>query len=142
MSGKIFLPHLDSVRPVTTIQELARKLKPGTGIDVLLAHRIEQLLLRDRHLALARDKLLAHRAIRIVWTPGSRTAPSENATRLVLDLCGEGRPVVEAVATDALPARAPMRLRPARARRVLGIALVDSGDARAAASGAGGVCRR
>ena len=33
--------------------------------------------------------------------------------------------MVEAVATEALPARAPVRLRPARARRVLGIVLGD-----------------
>ena len=50
----------------------------------------------------------------------------ERATRLVLELCGgEAGPVVEAVATDALPVRAPVRLRPARARRVLGIVLDD-----------------
>jgi len=51
----------------------------------------------------------------------------ERATRLVIELCGgEAGPVVEAVATDALPARAPVRLRPARARRVLGIVLADA----------------
>lgn len=50
----------------------------------------------------------------------------ERATRLILDICGgEAGPVEEAVAADALPARAPVRLRPARARRVLGITLDD-----------------
>ncbi len=51
----------------------------------------------------------------------------ERATRLILDLCGgEAGPVVEAVARDHLPERRPVRLRPARARRVLGIELADA----------------
>ena len=47
----------------------------------------------------------------------------ERATQLIVDICG-GRPgpVVEAVAADHLPKRAPVRLRTARAARVLGIA--------------------
>ncbi|MER2555688.1 MAG: phenylalanine--tRNA ligase subunit beta [Thauera sp.] len=50
----------------------------------------------------------------------------ERVTRLVLDICGgEAGPVLEAVAAEALPARPPVRLRPARARRVLGITLAD-----------------
>ena len=50
----------------------------------------------------------------------------ERATRLVLDICGgEAGPVVEALAAEALPARRPVRLRPGRARRVLGITLDD-----------------
>ena len=48
----------------------------------------------------------------------------ERATRLILDICGgEAGPVVEAVAADRLPARAPIRLRASRVRRVLGIDL-------------------
>ena len=50
----------------------------------------------------------------------------ERATRLVLDVCGgEAGPVVEAVAPEYLPRRNAVRLRPARARRVLGVALDD-----------------
>ncbi|MCE1184771.1 MAG: phenylalanine--tRNA ligase subunit beta [Rhodocyclales bacterium] len=48
----------------------------------------------------------------------------ERATRLILDICGgEAGPVVEALQADALPVRAPIRLRAARVRRVLGIEL-------------------
>ncbi|WIM05663.1 MAG: phenylalanine--tRNA ligase subunit beta [Candidatus Nitricoxidivorans perseverans] len=48
----------------------------------------------------------------------------ERATRLIIDICG-GRPgpVVEAASPDHLPARKPVRLRPARAAKVLGIDL-------------------
>jgi phenylalanyl-tRNA synthetase beta chain len=48
----------------------------------------------------------------------------ERATQLIVDICG-GRPgpVVEAVAADKLPKRAPVRLRTARAARVIGISL-------------------
>ena len=48
----------------------------------------------------------------------------ERATQLILDICG-GRPgpVVEAVAPEHLPARAPVALRMARSARVLGIDL-------------------
>jgi len=54
-------------------------------------------------------------------------AAIERATQLILDICG-GRPgpVVEAVAADHLPKRAPVRLRSARAAKVLGIALQPS----------------
>lgn len=46
----------------------------------------------------------------------------ERATRLILEICGGAAgPVVEAVAQEHLPARKPVRLRPARARRLLGI---------------------
>jgi phenylalanyl-tRNA synthetase beta chain len=52
----------------------------------------------------------------------------ERATRLVLDICGgSAGPVEEAVATAELPQRPAVRLRPARARRLLGIALDDDG---------------
>lgn len=48
----------------------------------------------------------------------------ERATRLILDICGGvAGPVEEAVAVEALPQRPAVRLRPARARRVLGIDL-------------------
>lgn len=51
----------------------------------------------------------------------------ERATRLILDICGgEAGPVVEAVAAQALPSRPAVRLRPARARRLLGIELDDA----------------
>lgn len=51
----------------------------------------------------------------------------ERATRLVLDICGgEAGPVEEAVALEALPPRQPVRLRTARARKVLGITLDDA----------------
>jgi phenylalanyl-tRNA synthetase beta chain len=51
----------------------------------------------------------------------------ERATRLILDLCGgQAGPVVEAVSPDHLPARRPVRLRPTRARRVLGVELDDA----------------
>jgi phenylalanyl-tRNA synthetase beta chain len=48
----------------------------------------------------------------------------ERATRLILDICG-GRPgpIVEAVSPQHLPQRHPVRLRSARAARVLGIDL-------------------
>jgi phenylalanyl-tRNA synthetase beta chain len=50
----------------------------------------------------------------------------ERATRLVLDICGgEAGPVEEAVAAEALPPRRAVRLRPARARRVLGVGIDD-----------------
>lgn len=51
----------------------------------------------------------------------------ERATQLIIDICGGPStrcgPVVEAVAPDHLPARAPVTLRMARAARVLGIDL-------------------
>lgn len=48
----------------------------------------------------------------------------ERATQLIVDICG-GRPgpVVEAVAAEHLPRRAPLVLRSARAAKVIGIAL-------------------
>ncbi|MDX9838963.1 MAG: phenylalanine--tRNA ligase subunit beta, partial [Azoarcus sp.] len=50
----------------------------------------------------------------------------ERATGLVLDICGGAAgPIEEALAADALPVRAPVRLRPVRARRVLGIEMAD-----------------
>ena len=50
----------------------------------------------------------------------------ERATELILGICG-GRagPVVEAVSPGHLPRREPVRLRPARARKLLGIDLDD-----------------
>lgn len=48
----------------------------------------------------------------------------ERATQLIVDICGgKPGPVVEAVAVDHLPKRAPIALRSARAAKVLGIAL-------------------
>ena len=63
----------------------------------------------------------SHRFERGVDFGGTRCA-IERATRLILDICGgEAGPVVEAKAP--LPQRAPVRLRTARATRVLGMAL-------------------
>ena len=63
----------------------------------------------------------SHRFERGVDFGGTRRA-IERATRLILDICGgEAGPVVEASAP--LPQRAPVRLRTARAARVLGVAL-------------------
>jgi len=63
----------------------------------------------------------SHRFERGVDFGGTRRA-IERATRLILDICGgEAGPVVEAAAP--LPQRAPVRLRTARAARVLGVAL-------------------
>ncbi len=51
----------------------------------------------------------------------------ERATRLILDLCGGAAgPVVEAVSETHLPVRAPVALRPQRARRVLGLEIDDN----------------
>lgn len=51
----------------------------------------------------------------------------ERATRLILDICGGVcGPVVEAVSNTNLPTRPPVTLRPARARRLLGIDLDDT----------------
>ena len=51
----------------------------------------------------------------------------ERATRLVLDVCGgEAGPVEEAESEAHLPSRSPVRLRTARVRKVLGIALDDA----------------
>ncbi len=48
----------------------------------------------------------------------------ERATQLIIDICGGvPGPVVEAVAEDKLPARAPVKLRMTRAAKVLGIDL-------------------
>ncbi|HTY04227.1 MAG TPA: phenylalanine--tRNA ligase subunit beta [Rhodocyclaceae bacterium] len=48
----------------------------------------------------------------------------ERATQLIVDICGgQPGPVVEAVSSAHLPARKPVRLRAARAVKVLGIAL-------------------
>jgi phenylalanyl-tRNA synthetase beta chain len=69
----------------------------------------------------------SHRFERGVDFDLARTA-LERATQLVLDICGgEAGPIEEAVARDHLPARPAVRLRPARARRLLGIELDDTG---------------
>ncbi len=69
----------------------------------------------------------SHRFERGVDFELARTA-LERATQLILDICGgEAGPVEEAVARDHLPARPAVRLRPARARRLLGIHLDDAG---------------
>jgi phenylalanyl-tRNA synthetase beta chain len=58
---------------------------------------------------------------------GLQRAAIERATQLIVDICG-GRPgpVVEAVSADHLPKRAPVRLRTARAAKVLGIAMAPA----------------
>ncbi len=51
----------------------------------------------------------------------------ERATELILAICGgQAGPVVEAVSEGHLPARTAVRLRPARARKLLGIELDDA----------------
>lgn len=51
----------------------------------------------------------------------------ERASALILDICGgEAGPVEEALAAEQLPQRPPVRLRPARVRKLLGIALDDA----------------
>ena len=67
----------------------------------------------------------------------------ERATQLILDICGgQPGPVVEAVAPDHLPKRAPVRLRSARAAKVLGIALAPA-QIEALLTGLGlGLCAR
>ncbi len=63
----------------------------------------------------------SHRFERGVDFAGTRQA-LERATRLILDICGgQAGPVVEALAE--LPARQPVRLRTARAAKVLGVSL-------------------
>ncbi|MDX9884945.1 phenylalanine--tRNA ligase subunit beta [Thauera sp.] len=58
--------------------------------------------------------------------PELARAAIERATRLVIEICGgEAGPVVEAQVPEALPVRKPVRLRPARARRILGVTLGD-----------------
>jgi phenylalanyl-tRNA synthetase beta chain len=55
----------------------------------------------------------------------------ERATGLILEICGGAAgPVEEALAAEHLPVRNPVRLRPGRARRVLGIDLDDDSIAR------------
>lgn len=63
----------------------------------------------------------SHRFERGVDFGGARLA-LERATRLILDICGgQAGPLCEAEATAQLPARTPVRLRPARVAKVLGI---------------------
>ncbi|MDQ8022223.1 MAG: phenylalanine--tRNA ligase subunit beta [Moraxellaceae bacterium] len=51
----------------------------------------------------------------------------ERATALILEICGgEAGPVVEAVDAAQLPKNQPVRFRPERARRVLGVAVTDA----------------
>jgi len=68
----------------------------------------------------------SHRYERGVDFELQRTA-IERATQLILDTCGgQPGPVVETVAADHLPQRCPVRLRSARAARVLGITLPEA----------------
>ncbi|MCH2221804.1 MAG: phenylalanine--tRNA ligase subunit beta, partial [Dechloromonas sp.] len=74
---------------------------------------------RARRYGFASDA--SHRFERGVDFGGTRAA-IERATQLILEICGgQAGPVVEAKAE--LPARAPVRLRTARAEKVLGLAL-------------------
>ncbi|MDP2795376.1 MAG: phenylalanine--tRNA ligase subunit beta [Sulfurisoma sp.] len=83
----------------------------------------------------------SHRYERGVDFDLQRTA-IERATQLILDICG-GRPgpVVEAVAAEHLPKRAPVRLRSARAAKVLGIVLAPA-QIEALLKGLGLACAR
>lgn len=52
---------------------------------------------------------------------------AERATQLILEICGGAAgPLVEACAPDSLPARPAVILRPARARKILGVSLSDA----------------
>ncbi len=52
---------------------------------------------------------------------------AERATQLILEICGGAAgPLVEACAPDSLPARPAVTLRPARARKILGVSLSDA----------------
>ncbi len=74
---------------------------------------------RARRYGFASDS--SHRFERGVDFGGTRRA-LERASRLIVDICGgQAGPLCEAAA--ALPARQPVRLRPARVAKVLGIAL-------------------
>jgi phenylalanyl-tRNA synthetase beta chain len=66
----------------------------------------------------------------------------ERATQLIIDICGgKPGPVVESMAPDCLPARRPVRLRTARACRVLGIDLA-AGQIGKLLEGLGVACER
>lgn len=68
----------------------------------------------------------SHRFERGVDFDLARTA-IERASGLIIELCGgQAGPVVEAVSPPDLPQRKPVNLRPARVRKVLGIALEDA----------------
>ncbi len=72
----------------------------------------------------------SHRFERGVDFELARTA-IERASGLIIELCGgQAGPVVEAVSHSDLPQRQPVRLRPARVRRVLGIELEDDATQR------------
>jgi phenylalanyl-tRNA synthetase beta chain len=78
---------------------------------------------RARSYGLATDA--AHRFERGV-DPELQVPAIERATRLLLDIVGgTPGPVVEAVASDQLPQRSPVRLRRGRIRRVLGLEIDD-----------------
>ena len=65
----------------------------------------------------------AHRFERGVDFAATRNA-MERATQLILDICGgKAGPITETITSGKLPQRNPIRLRVARARRVLGIDL-------------------
>lgn len=67
----------------------------------------------------------SHRFERGVDFELARTA-IERASGLIIELCGgQAGPVVEAVSRSDLPQRKPVSLRPARVRKVLGVALED-----------------
>ena len=83
---------------------------------------------RARHYGFSSDA--SHRFERGVDFALARVA-MERASALIVEFCG-GRvgPVVEAVSPTDLPQRKPVGLRPARVRKVLGIALDDDAMAR------------
>jgi phenylalanyl-tRNA synthetase beta chain len=82
----------------------------------------------------------SHRFERGVDFAGTRRA-LERATRLVLDICGgQAGPVSEASAT--LPARQPVRLRPARVAKVLGLPLTHGAHRRTVFASRPAVFRR
>ncbi|HSD38696.1 MAG TPA: phenylalanine--tRNA ligase subunit beta [Rhodocyclaceae bacterium] len=79
---------------------------------------------RARALGFSSDA--SHRFERGVDFDLARTA-MERATGLLLEICGgEAGPVVEVVASDALPQRKAVSVRPDRVRRVLGVGVSDA----------------
>lgn len=78
---------------------------------------------KARRYGLATDS--SHRFERGV-DPEMQTRAIEYATQLILDICGgEAGPIVEALAAEHLPERAPVQLRSARVAKLLGIVIAD-----------------
>ncbi|MEJ5210343.1 MAG: phenylalanine--tRNA ligase subunit beta [Burkholderiales bacterium] len=117
----------DAARPVALAGIMGgAETAVGEGtVDVFLEAAFFEpaaIMGRARRLGLSTDS--AYRFERGVDF-GATRACLEYATRLVLDICG-GAPGPVTEAQGALPARRPIRLRPERVRRVLGMELADA----------------